>query len=164
MEILMIDNPPTTTTDVQNMLARLSDSDSIERLVEARNRVMEFERKARDFRRQFDSIFIEWLEQHDGRTQVGDLDFYVGTKRTVRCRDVGRALALILTHRLGDLSALADYLSSSPFKHGSLKDLLSADEWDECFEVRTSTDLRTGAPKQEVKSLPRSMKNASLSK
>mgnify|MGYP006403094731 FL=1 len=152
-------NPPTTTTDVQNMLARLSDSDSIERLIEARNRVMEFERKAKDYRRQFDSIFIEWLE-NNGRTQVGDLDFYVGTKRTVRCRDVSKTLALILTHRLGDLGSLADYLSSSPFKHGSLRDLLSADEWNECFEVCTAKDLRTGAPKKEVKRLPNNIKHA----
>jgi len=152
-------NPPTTTTDVQNMLARLSDSDSIERLIEARNRVMEFERKAKDYRRQFDSIFIEWLE-NNGRTQVGDLDFYVGTKRTVRCRDVSKTLALILTHRLGDLGSLADYLSSSPFKHGSLRDLLSADEWNECFEVCTAKDLRTGAPKKEVKRLPNNIKQA----
>jgi len=152
-------NPPTTTTDVQNMLARLSDSDSIERLIEARNRVMEFERKAKDYRRQFDSIFIEWLE-NNGRTQVGGLDFYVGTKRTVRCRDVSKTLALILTHRLGDLGSLADYLSSSPFKHGSLRDLLSADEWNECFEVCTAKDLRTGAPKKEVKRLPNNIKQA----
>lgn len=152
-------NPPTTTTDVQNMLARMDTSDSIERMVEARNRVMEFERKAKDYRRQFDSIFIEWLE-NNGRTQVGDSDFYVGSKKTVRCRDVSKTLELILTHRLGDLSSLAEYLSSSPFKHGSLRDLLSADEWDECFEVCTAKDLRTGAPKKEVKRLPNNIKQA----
>jgi hypothetical protein len=152
-------NPPTTTTDVQNMLARMDTSDSIERMVEARNRVMEFERKAKDFRRQFDSIFIEWLE-NNGRTQVGDSDFYVGSKKTVRCRNVSKTLELILTHRLGDLSALAEYLSSSPFKHGSLRDLLSADEWNECFEVCTAKDLRTGAPKKEVKRLPNNIKHA----
>lgn len=152
-------NPPTTTTDVQNMLARMDTSDSIERMVEARNRVMEFERKAKDYRRQFDSIFIEWLE-NNGRTQVGDSDFYVGSKKTVRCRDVSKTLELILTHRLGDLSSLAEYLSSSPFKHGSLRDLLSADEWDECFEVCTAKDLRTGAPKKEVKRLPNNIKHA----
>ena len=152
-------NPPTTTTDVQNMLARMDTSDSIERMVEARNRVMEFERKAKDYRRQFDSIFIEWLE-NNGRTQVGDSDFYVGSKKTVRCRDVSKTLELILTHRLGDLSALAEYLSSSPFKHGSLRDLLSADEWNECFEVCTAKDLRTGAPKKEVKRLPNNIKHA----
>ena len=152
-------NPPTTTTDVQNMLARMDTSDSIERMVEARNRVMEFERKAKDYRRQFDSIFIEWLE-NNGRTQVGDSDFYVGSKKTVRCRDVSKTLELILTHRLGDLSSLAEYLSSSPFKHGSLRDLLSADEWDECFEVCTAKDLRTGVPKKEVKRLPNNIKQA----
>lgn len=97
---------------------------------------------------------IEYINKH-GPVETVTTRFYVGNKRTTRCRDTERAVRAILEATGGDFDRMMGCLASQPLKHGECRSVLGND-WGRHFEVVETPDLKTGKPQKELKrGLPR---------
>jgi len=99
----------------------------------------------RDLAARSEAAIIAWIEQH-GQIERGEVRYYTGPNKTVRCLNHEATVEAVLSASHGDLAAVARCLSSSAWKAGAVRELLPPDEMDGLFEVVVSKDLKTGAP------------------
>jgi len=92
-----------------------------------------------------EAAIIAWIEQH-GQIERGEVRYYTGPNKTVRCRNHEATVEAVLSASHGDLAAVARCLSSSAWKAGAVRELLPPDEMDGLFEVLVSRDLKSGRP------------------
>lgn len=76
---------------------------------------------------------LEFLTEH-GEVVSGDERYYVGKKKTTKCRDTGKALEALLTETGGDFEAVVELMKSEPWKYGACKGVLG-DDWNRYFMV-----------------------------
>jgi hypothetical protein len=92
---------------------------------------------------------LEYLK--GGREVVSEHErYYIGNKRTTKCRDTGRALEALLIETGGDFDAVVELMASEPFKHGACRGVLG-DDWEQHFIVAEVEDVKTGKAKKEIK-------------
>ena len=139
--------------EVQKAITAINDEATLEELVLARNIAYEFERKAREYRADFDHLFCQWLETK-GRQTIGETDYWAGYTKKTTCTDKHGTINAILEHRLGDILAICDYLQAQPFRYGAVRELIGDEAFDDLFRTENKTDLKTGKPKKRVQSLP----------
>lgn len=96
-----------------------------------------------------DEASLDYLQRHGSVTTQTER-YYVGTKRTTKCRDARATIEAILTATGGDLDRLCSLLASQPLKHGGCKAVLG-NEWDKHFETVEVPDVATGKPQRVVK-------------
>jgi hypothetical protein len=108
----------------------------------------------REYSARLKDAAIEYVN-NNGPVETETARYYVGTKRTTKCRDTTRAVEAVLQATGGDLDRLVGCLSSQPLKHGECEGVLG-DEWDRHFAITEVPDLKTGRPQKELKrGLPR---------
>jgi hypothetical protein len=139
--------------EVQKAIIAIDDEATLEELITARNLAYEYERKAREYRADFDQVFCQWLEVN-GRQTIGETDYWAGFTKKTTCTDKPGTVNAILEHRLGDILAICDYLQSQPFRYGAVRELIGDEAFDNLFRTENKTDLKTGKPKKRVQSLP----------
>ena len=98
---------------------------------------------ARELTEQVEAGAIAWVQAH-GEIIDGDVRYYVGANKSVKCRDVKGTLGAVLEVTGGDLDAVIECLSSGAFKPAKTKALLGK-RADEFFETTETMDLKTGA-------------------
>lgn len=104
---------------------------------------------ARDLARQFKDQCIARIEA-SGDVPLGDgRRLYVGPEKTTKSINNARTLEALLTATGGDEQAIAQLLSSQPWKHGACRAVLG-DKWDECFVIEKKLDLKTGVAKKDL--------------
>ena len=143
--------------DVQKAIIAIDDEATLEELVSARNLAYEYERKAREYRADFDQVFCQWLEAN-GRQTIGETDYWAGYTKKITCTDKAGTINAILEHRLGDILAICDYLQSQPFRYGAVRELIGDEAFDKLFSTVDRPDVKTGKPRKRVQSLPHSKK------
>jgi hypothetical protein len=105
--------------------------------------------RARQIRKQIEQITIKWIEAN-GPLLVGDIEYTVGYRKEVRCRDTLKCLNMLLDSTHGDVAALADYLRTDPYKYGSVRSLLGTTAFDTVFTTQQRPKLESGVPTKEL--------------
>lgn len=105
----------------------------------------------RECKAELESAIAEVI-QAQGDIQISPTArLYLGTEKRYVCRDYVSLVTSIIAHAEGDLSRFAPgeggLLSSDPWKHGALKQLLGPAEFDRHFTREVATDIKTGAAK-----------------
>lgn len=90
--------------------------------------------------------FASWLE-HNGDLVIGQTRWYFGVNKTWKCLDKVMTVESILDHAGGDLHEFARFLSSKPFKEGSIKASLPPGVFEQIFVREVATVAKTGKPK-----------------
>lgn len=88
---------------------------------------------------------IEWIEQN-GSFCIGPIEYTIGYTTTTRCMDVIGVATAVLNASGGDLHSLLNLLVSQPYKHGSVRRVISEPDFRSLFETRRSSSLKTGEP------------------
>ena len=98
----------------------------------------------------FNCNLLDWL-QANGDLEHDTKRWYVGTARSTQCRDKMSTLNALFNLCNGDMGRVCEYLASSPFKHGSIKDLMDDETmYRKHFEIIEQQDVKTGKPKKTV--------------
>lgn len=98
---------------------------------------------------------IEWIDAHgaiDYESVEGPKRMYVGTTKTKFIPD-GKAeplLEALLNASGGDVAAIGRCISKTGYKVTECKSLIGQDA-DDFFEVRVTSDIKTGKPKRGIK-------------
>jgi len=110
-------------------------------------------RLLKEFKARLTDAKIQYIDKH-GEVNTTTGRYYVGVKRTTKCRDVPLAVDAVLQACGGDFDQLLRCLSSQPLKHGACAAVLG-DEWAQHFKVEEQQDVKTGKPARVVsKSMP----------
>jgi hypothetical protein len=80
----------------------------------------------------------------------GDIRYYLGEDKTVKCVDVRATMNAVLDASGGDLDKMSECLSSNAFKPGETRKLLPSEVFDECFETKVKPTIREGRPSKAV--------------
>lgn len=94
-----------------------------------------------------DAAAIAWIEQN-GQIESGDVRYYVGPNKSVKCPDLRKVVEAILS-RAG-VDELVTCLSTSAFKPSAVRELLPEDELDGLFITTTTGELREGKPTKRL--------------
>ena len=106
-------------------------------------------RVTKEYRARLKDAAIDYLERAGG-VDTATTRFYVGDKKTTKCRDTRAAVDAILQAAGGDFDEFMACLSSQPLKHGQCRAVLG-DDWGQHFTTETAPDLKTGKPAREIK-------------
>ena len=82
--------------------------------------------------------------------QVGDVRYYEGATKRVTPNDIPAILEAILNATGGDVAAMAECLSSSPFKQATVRDTIGEYQHADLFTTDYVPDLKTGKPKRDL--------------
>ncbi len=147
---------PRTVADMLNPLggdiAGVDDTMPLEQVMQVYERIQVVKAIVRELNAGMNQVLADWINTN-GDFCVGDKRYYVGATRTTKVRDKRQAVQVLLEATAGDLDSLADLLGSQPFKHGSCKQHLTEDQYDDLFEVVESKDIKTGKPKKGLQVL-----------
>lgn len=133
----------------RNLLASITieaDEDLVASAISSVDLLGEIYRELRGLR---DVVVMDWLEAN-GDLEIGDVRYYVGTKRRTKVRDAALALEALLELTAGDLVAIGEAMVSEPFKQGHFRGLAGDETWEEHFRVEVDRDLKTGKPKKSL--------------
>ena len=109
-------------------------------------------KRAREIESMMKELVMDYIDEY-GDFELGDARYYNGTIKSTKARDHTSVLRALKDAHKGDVNKIAAYLASSAWKHGSIRELLGDDEFDELFEVTEQRDLKTGKPKKRPKSV-----------
>jgi hypothetical protein len=87
-----------------------------------------------------------WIIAND-EIESNGIRYYVGDKKTTKCKDKAKTLEALLVHCAGDMAQVAEFMSSEPFKHGAISKELPPVEYAALFVVFVEPELREGKPK-----------------
>lgn len=85
------------------------------------------------------------ITQH-GDIVIGEIRYYVGEEKVVKCIDKGGTLESLLDATAGDFEAVCGMLSSDPFKYGAVRTAIGTERFDKFFKTDKRIDLKTGKP------------------
>lgn len=144
------DTESNVLTGVRTAIHRLSGPNATaEDFLTVQHVVAGMKQVMRDYDQLAKEASLEFINEH-GPVETETERYYVGSKKTTKCRDTGKTLEAILTETGGDFGAAVELMASEPFKPGACKGVLG-DSWERCFIVNETPDLKTGKPKKEVK-------------
>lgn len=142
----------TDLTTIERDILAINDEADAQHIARTIQRVEWLTGRARELDKLLKQALIEYLDQPGGPQEIniGDVRYYVGNKKTIKCRDNRRTVEALLNATGGDFEKFVECLSSNALKHGACRTVLG-DEFDSHFEEKVDTDLKTGAPTREVK-------------
>lgn len=120
--------------------------EEVVKALDLRNRLREF---VRELDGQVEAATIRWIDAN-GEIEVGDIRYYVGAEKKVRCVDTTRTAEAILERVGGSVGDFVATLVSQPFKPGAAQSVLG-DESDRLFSVTHVQDLKEGKPRKRLK-------------
>lgn len=115
-------------------------------VLEALDLCEELVRRARELKAEAEQAAIGWIQRSGEDLVCGDVRYYVGTEKKVKPKDKAEVLDALLNAKDGDVAGIGEYLSSDPFKHGAVRELVGEEKFTLLFEVRFDADLKTGKP------------------
>jgi hypothetical protein len=108
-----------------------------------------FIRRAKDVKDELESRMVEKIQAH-GEFVIGDVRYFVGTAKTVKCIDPKTTLEEILTTSGGDVGKLVNCLSANAFKYGTVRRFFEEagqfQTYGRLFETVEADELKTGKP------------------
>lgn len=111
------------------------------------------EKTTRTLARNLDASVIAWLDANGGSIEIGDVRYYVGRDKRVKCRDVRRTLESLLDATGGAIDEVCRCLSSNALLPAQVKQRLGETVYHEHFSEEIVPDLTTGKPRRVVKSV-----------
>ncbi len=100
-----------------------------------------------------DAALFAYIEAN-GPQQVGPIKYYIGTAKTTKCRNVGKALEALLQATGGDFDEVVACLSSGAIKYGACRNWFEPAIWDTHFEQIVKREIKEdgseGAPIREL--------------
>jgi hypothetical protein len=110
-------------------------------------------RRAKEVKDELESRMVEKIQAH-GEFVIGDVRYFVGTAKTVKCIDPKTTLEEILTTSGGDVGKLVDCLSSNAFKYGTVRRFFEEagqfQTYGRLFETVEADELKTGKPTRRL--------------
>ena len=135
-------------TRIINTIDDLDADDALDNIVALHAYCARLKELAKNCAAAAEAKFVEMLEAQDTDIQVGDVRYYVGTKKTTKCQDKAGTIIALLEQTSGDFGDVAECLSSQPFKHGTVKGKIDEQTFDQLFTVEEQQDLKEGKPKR----------------
>lgn len=149
--------PAPAKGDLFRLRVEVEEIDSLARAEEALaiwERAKAYAALAREVAQEAEEALKRWIEAH-GAIDTPDSRFYVGTTKEYRMKvPKEEALGAVFSLLGGDVGAVAACQPKSPWLTGALRNAIGDEAFDQLFETTLKTDLRTGAPKREVKRIP----------
>lgn len=125
---------------------------SVEEALDLWNRVERAKSLLREVSRDMEAQFLAWLQTQPGQSvECGDLRYYVGSKKTVKCIDTIAALNAVVDAAGMDPDAIGGCLAAQPFRFGATKKLIGEAVYAALFDETVEPDLMTGKPRRVVK-------------
>lgn len=139
---------------VLNTISALTTEASAEEATEILNLAAQFKEQAAKIEKVAKERLLEWLVQN-GDLTIGDIRWYAGSEKVVKEGDKSTTVWSVIGRAMKQGTraedALAELLSSDPWKHGALKDYLGEKTYGELFTVSRKPDLKTGKAKKVIK-------------
>jgi len=136
-----------TVQSIELEIAELADGTDAARAAAVLDRVNAWIEFGRSMKAKLGAAMIEFIKAN-GDLTIGPVRYYVGSKKAVKCRDLGETAKTML--ELGGVDLLRDVLSSGAFKHGEsrkrLDELGSPELFDVLFETTQEEQLKDGKP------------------
>ncbi len=98
-------------------------------------------KRAKELKVGLEKFLIDWLPSHGNEMVVGDVVYFVGPKKKVKCRNIHATVDALYRAAEGDESVFCDVLSSSAIKIGAARKLLGDAKFEELFETVIEQDL-----------------------
>jgi hypothetical protein len=99
-----------------------------------------------------EAFLITWLPEHGNELRIGDVRYWVGAKKKVKCRNIPAAVTALYEETGGDFDAFCDCLSSNAIKYGAARKVLGG-KYELHFETTEEMDLEREAPKKVLNSV-----------
>jgi len=132
---------------VELCIAELNDATDAERAAVAMDKVKLWIELGKALKAQLDEAMIRFIKTN-GPVVIGPVRYYVGAKKSTKCRDVGETAKTML--ELGGPELLRDVLSSGAFKYGECRKRLveigSPEQFERLFETTEEETLENGKP------------------
>jgi hypothetical protein len=109
------------------------------------DRVGYVEKQLKEFKASLEERLTEWVKTN-GDLTIGDVRYYLGTKKTTKCANVPETIQAILETTGGDFDRLCEHLSSGCVKYGAAKETLGDERFGLLFTVAEETEIREGKP------------------
>lgn len=137
-----------TPFQIETRVNEITDAASAEAIIELMNKVHWLNDRAREIKHRLDEQLIAWIDAN-GAIEIGDIRYYVGTKKTDKCVNVTTTIAALMGAVGGDFDEFSAALCAQPIKVGAAKKLLG-DKFGELFQTIIEKDLKTGKPVRTV--------------
>lgn len=124
----------------------LSPTEKGDALVYVRGAVKVAYQRLREIGNLLDEQLLAWMDANGDLIVDEQTRLYIGTKKTVKCRDVGACLAALEEAAGGEIEKVVECLSSSAWKHGACRQLLGPEKYEKCFAETVEQDVKTGKP------------------
>jgi hypothetical protein len=106
-------------------------------------------RRAKEVKDELESRMVEKIQAH-GEFVIGEVRYYVGNPKKVKCQSNADTLNAMLAYCGGDVERLSDCLASDAWKYGTVRTLLEeagkSEVYDLLFETTTEPELKEGKP------------------
>lgn len=132
---------------LRNAVDNISPEMPLEVLLAFEDQVSFFKQFMKELSNTLKDRLYEWIEAN-GEINLPEMNkrYYNAQETKTKCRDKKALIEALLDATKGDIEALAELLSSDPFKQGACKIPLG-DKWDDHFEVVLVNKGKTGKPK-----------------
>lgn len=105
--------------------------------------------------KEIDTALKEAFELYYNKNGPLELDettsYIMKTAKTIKCVNPYETFETLLGCTDGDIEAVvANFLSSNPFKHGSIKSAIRPEQFDELFQVEERKSIDTGNTKRQM--------------
>jgi hypothetical protein len=138
-----------TLDAVRAELLKLGAKCPMDQILTARQHVQVMLDRVKNMKTFLEACMLEWIIENHADIVCGEVRWYAGTAKTVKCHNIPGALEALMVATEGDFSKLCEVLSSNAIKQGAAKKILR-DDWNKFFTVAEEQDLKEGKP---VKSL-----------
>jgi len=148
------ENEQTQLQHIKSQVVAIDDESTADQVAEAITQVDFFMSQARELRRSLDDALLKWLSHPDHRELIiGDIRYYAGTEKKIKCVDPMATLESLLDATDGDINRVVECLASGAWKYGACRNLLSEEQYKSCFSEELVSDLKTGKPVKQVKKI-----------
>ena len=128
----------------------LGSSMSADDFIELRSARDVIRKRAAELVAMIDEASVEFIDRTGIEPETLDgKRFYVGKRKTTKCKSPAATLDAILSAVGGDVETVASFMSANAWKPGACREALDG-EWSEHFTVEESKDLKTGKAKKTL--------------
>lgn len=138
-------------SDVETAILKVTATTPSDDIAATLEKLAAYLERGKELKELLESRLKEIIEETGHDIEVGTVRYYVGDKRTTKCRDAGEAVRSLL-ETLG-AEGLAPLLASQPLRYGACKQVLPADEYDRLFEVVVERELKEGKPLKRLQKI-----------
>jgi hypothetical protein len=139
-----------TPGDIEAQVLQLTPQSSLDQLCAALDAADWLMARARTVHQLMKQIAINWIDQH-GEFDIGDIHYSVGYCTTVKCADVSQVGHAVLIAAGGDFDQFLTVLTSQPYKHATVRNIIGKPLHDRLFRFQRVGRLKNGVPERVLK-------------